>query len=327
MRVILLATTLGLVVPLVAPRVAPLSAQQLRHGIADAAIVVIAEPLGSSAAGEHLVAHRFRVIEAIKGEATGEIVVLEATDVADAPAPRGTGRRLLCLVADHRRDPPEGGPFLRATGYPGEDPTLGANIASAHILELARTLVASELGAEPARIADVFVRLTLEGRGIAQREAAEVLRERDVLRSHVSQVDIDQMLSRAVAETNDVELKIALASLCAEARPSGVVEALCGALMQCRDERFALAIGRIARHVHGEDANAVLQRFLRQARGPLHDSLLLALGATKTESALTYLLEIRRQRGAGQAVDAALRAHGAVRAIDAIEPPKTGEKK
>ncbi len=301
---------------------APTRAQQLRHGIADAAFVVVADPIGSSRVGEHLVAHRFRVVESLKGDVQGEFTVLETTEVADAPLPELRGRRLACLNPDRRKDLPAGGPYLRPTGYAGEQPMIDDGPAARQILDLVRTLVTSERGGEPAQVTATLVQLAQRGGGVAQREAIEVLRERDVLRSHIDPIDVDAMLARAVGETKDIDLKIALASLCAERRGDGVVEALCGALQQCQDERFALALGRIARHVHGEQSFTVLQRFHQQARGPLRDTLLLAIGATRTEAALDYLLDLRKQDGPTRAVDAALRAHGSVRAIDAVEPKK-----
>ncbi len=302
----------------------PAQAQKLRHGVADAALVVVAEPLEVKELGEHLVLHRFRVVETLKGSGVEELAVLEAAHVADAPTPRGEGRRLLCLAPARRSDAPkDGGPFWRATGYAGDCPSLDDSLESRDLLALVRALTSSERGTDASRTADTIASIVLRSRGIAQREAAEVLRERDVLRGRISRIDLDQILARAVAETKDVDLKVTLASLCAEAGMRNVVEALCTALPQCQDERFAQAVGRIATHVHGERATAILLPFLQQARGATNDALLLAIGATRTDSGLEHLLALRERQGAGRAVDAALRAHGSARAIEAVEPKKS----
>jgi hypothetical protein len=303
----------------------PVWAQQLRHAVADATLIVIVEPIDTTEVGEHVLAHRFRVIERLKGECDDTIVVLEHEHIADAPSVRGEGRRLLCLTRDRRSALPTGVAVAwKGTGYAGSSPTIGDAPQQQQVLRLARILVASDSGTAPAATADALTELMLQGSGPAQREAVEALRERGPLREHLEDVDLDAALARAVAETRDIDLKIALASLCAETRPEGVVEALCSGLTACGDERYARAIGRIANHIHGEEAARVLGRFLVQARGAFQERLLLALGATRTDSALQMLLELRRTRGAAKAVDAALREHGAVRAIEAIEPRKKG---
>ena len=301
----------------------PGRAQKLRHGVMDAAAVVVVEPLEVAELDEHRAIHRFRIVETMKGEVGETVAVIEHAHVADAPSPRGEGRRLLCLVPDRRNDTPkDGGPFWRATGYAGDAPQLDASAASVELLTLVRALVASERGVDPARTTDALIRLVLSGHGVAQREAAETLRERDALRTRIPRIELDAMLARAVAETTDVDLKITLASLCAEAGIRNAVEALCSALPQCQDERFATALGRIAAHVHGERATAVLLPFLQQARGTTRDALLLALGATRTESALAQLLEMRARTGPSPALDAALRSHGSARALEIVEPKR-----
>ncbi|MCC6786170.1 MAG: hypothetical protein IT457_25220 [Planctomycetes bacterium] len=317
-----LARMLALLAAALAP-CTPIAAQKLRFGVADASLVVIAESSGSKALDEHLVLHEFRVIETLKGAAEETLTVIEHAHVADAPAPQRDGRRLLCLVPDRRAATPKsGGPFWRMTGYAGDNPPIDTSPASDDVLRLARTLVDAERGLDQAELADRLVTLALSGRAPAQREAIESLREREALRRRIPRIELDALLARAVAETGDVELKIALGSLCAEAGMRNTVEALCSALTHCQDERFAKALGRIAAHAHGERATAVLNPFLQQARGATRDALLLALGATATDSALAQLIQLRERQGAQPAIDAALRAHGSQRALEIVEPKR-----
>lgn len=294
---------------------------QLRHAVADARYVVVAEHVGMQPLGNDLFLHRFRTVETLKGTAPAEFTMCERKRVADLPQPKPGPKRLLCLVDDRAAaDLPERhAPYLAATGYRAETPPIDDTAPSTSTLELVQVLVDSASGSAPGDTASALVRIALHGEGRARLEASESLRERPVLRDAILGISRQALLLAAIGETEDVERKISLASLCAEAGERSVVGALCVALQTLDDPRVAHATGRIARHVHGEDALSVLQPFLRQARGGVRDRVLLAVGATGTDAALGALLAMRHRDGPSPAVDAALRAHGAPRAVAAVD--------
>jgi hypothetical protein len=308
---------------------APGTPAQLRHAIADAPLVVIARHVGVRPLGNDYFLHRYETAETLKGEAPPTFTIAERKRIADLPQPKPGPDRLLCLRPDRGAAdlPASFAPYLIGTGHAGGDPVVDEGPATASFRQLVRVLLESERGRGSSRTAADLVELALRGQGPARVEASEALRERTALRDAISSFGRDDLLLAAVGESEDIERKISLASLCAEAGQKGVVEAMCIALQSVDDPRLARAVGRIARHAHGEGAFAVLEPFLRQARGGVHDRLLLAVGATGTDGALAALLALRSRDGASAALDAALRAHGAPRALEAIggqEPTEAG---
>lgn len=294
---------------------------QLRQAVVDARYVVVAKHVGVRPLGNEFFLHRYETVDTLKGEAPAAFTVAERKKVADMPQPKPGPDRLLCLTDDRGAEdfPERFAPYLVPTGYRGGDPVVDDTPASRSVLQLAHTLLESAEGRSPARTSADLVEIALRGAGPARIEASESLRERPILRDAIPEIMRDALLLSAIGESDDVALKISLASLCAEAGQKGVVEAMCIALQSVDDPRMAQATGRIARHVHGEGAVTVLQPFLQQARGPVRDRVLLAIGATGTEAALQTLLTMRQKDGGSKAVDAALRAHGSPRALEAIE--------
>jgi hypothetical protein len=85
-----------------------------------------------------------------------------------------------------------------------------------------------------------------------------------------------------------------------------------------QDPEYARAVGRIGKLLHGEAATARLQERLRMAGQPQdRAALLLAIGATNTESALDALLRMN-EAGKDPAIEAALREHRSPRAQEAV---------
>ncbi|MGA1524187.1 MAG: hypothetical protein ACO4CZ_09475, partial [Planctomycetota bacterium] len=281
---------------------------------------------GGRPLGNEFFLHRFESVSVWKGDAPATFTIVERKRVADAPRPSIGPDRLLCLRADPgaARFPADRGPYFVRLGYAGDDPVITDDDArTASYRTLVDALLGSEAGASPGATAAALSDLAVRGTGPARIEAAESLRSRPVLRDALSPIRRESLLATAIAVTDtDPELTESLASLCAEAGQAGVIDALCVALRSVEDPRLARALGRIARQTAGEGATETLTPYLREARGPLRDRLLLALGTTGTESALALLLGLRTRDGASAGVDAALRAHGAPRAVEVLRDEK-----
>jgi hypothetical protein len=299
---------------------------QLRHAVTDAPIIVVARHVGVRPLGNELFLHRFESVSTWKGEAPDAFTIAERKRVADAPRPSIGPDRLLCLRPDPAaaRFPADRGPYFVRLGYAGDDPVITEDDArTSSYRQLVDALLASEAGASPGATAAALSGIATRGTGPARVEAAESLRSRPVLRDALTPIRREGLLATAVAVADtDLELTESLASLCAEAGQAGVVDALCVALRSVDDPRLARALGRIARHVAGEAATEALAPYLREARGPLRDRLLLAIGTTATESGLELLLGLRTKDGASAGVDAALRAHGSPRAMEVLRIEK-----
>ena len=141
------------------------------------------------------------------------------------------------------------------------------------------------------------------------------------LRSEADQPALDVSWSRAPpARLDDIPYKIALAELCAEQRLDGLLEALAVSLGPVTDVRYARCVGRIGKVLHGEQATSILSARLKLA-GQEQDRkmLLLAIGATNTESALEALLRMSKTDAA---VTAALAEHTSPRARAAVADRK-----
>lgn len=294
---------------------APVTSQNLRRGIQDATTIVVARSLGLQPLGNELFIHRYETLETLTGDSAARFSIIERKRVADTPKPKPGAKRLMCLRDDRTLElPARYAPYMRPTGYTGDMPLLGDDRASRSLRQLADVLVASRDGASSKQTAPALVEIALRGHGIARVEACESMRERQMLREALGAVQLDSLLLRAVGETDDVSLKIAMASLCAEAGAKNVTGPLCMSLREVHDPRFARALGRIAKHLHGEQACEVLQQYVRNEKGPTRDAALLALGATATDAAFKTLSSMHKRGEASPAVEAALRAHGSRRA-------------
>jgi hypothetical protein len=138
-----------------------------------------------------------------------------------------------------------------------------------------------------------------------------LLAERRALLDALRELEWSRLLSRAVAETDDVAFKVALAELCAEKQLDGLVAALCVAVPVTGDPRFLRALGRIARVLHGEASADLLRGHANGARqADLKGRFLLALGATGTDAARAALLRMRQDGPGNEHVEAALRELG-----------------
>ncbi|MCA8943239.1 MAG: hypothetical protein KDB80_11820, partial [Planctomycetes bacterium] len=245
--------------------------------------------------------------------------------VSDRPKPVVGKPRIYCLSVDDQTElPSRFGPYYRMTGFQGDHPLVSEDESKPNsVTQLAECLVASRNGQSPETTCRTLVTLALRGDGAASTEAVQVLREREAISDRLDALQRSDLLARAVGETEDIDLKIALATLCAEQKMRGIIDAFCLSIEESPNQRFAKTVGRLARYVHGEDAIDVLRPHIARARTPaVKDQLLYALGATRTEKALDALLRYRAIHGESKAIDAALEAHGSKRAVEAI-----GEKK
>ena len=311
---------------LLAGLVSALPAQHLRHGVWSAELVVVARVTSVRPIGKELIFHKLQPLRTLKGEAPESITIVESKKVSDRPKPVLGEPRIYCLKsAPNDELPAQHQPYYRMLGFKGDHPvvTLDATPKDSHI-DLTEKLVASEAGQlSPRDCCRELLRIALRGTGKARTEAIEVLREREITRGEIIELQKSALLARAVAETDDVEFKSALASLCTELEIPGVIEALCLSLESKPDKQFALTLGRLTRFRHGEESVEVLRPQIVKARqAEVRDTLLLALGATKTKGALEALLNYRQVNGGGEAIDAALRAHGKPRALEAIAKKK-----
>ena len=301
--------------------VAPLSGQQLHIGVARADHVVLARQVGVQPLGKGLLLHRFETVEAFGEGAPQRFSIPIATEISDQPRPAPTSVRLCCLR--DRRDngdlPERFGPYFDLTGYRGDHVAVDDEADRTGVRELVDVLRRAAEGRRPADSAGDLARLVLRGTGPARREAAEVLRSRTVLRDALSRLEQDSLLTLAVGETEDVDLKVSVASLAVECNGETALAAVVPALRTCHDPSYALALGRLARFVHGTEADDAIAPMVGTLRGPARDAGLIAIGATRTDGALERLEAIRERDGSSDALIAALRAHGSTAALKMAE--------
>ncbi|HEX5050153.1 MAG TPA: hypothetical protein VFZ65_00145 [Planctomycetota bacterium] len=299
-------------------------AQDLRRGLVDANAVVVGRQVGKTAHDEDVVLHRVQVLLDVRGAAGNQAVTVldwPRLSLHQRPTPRQS--RLYCLqdatsIATRLGLPSANGPYYKMVGWPGSNPLVGADLATDPYVRLARLLAASEDGASPTDTAAALCAFAVQGEPVVRTEAACFLTERPDLRARLSAVQWSQLVTRASGEIDDVPHKIALAELCAEQRLDGLLDALAVSLGQVKDAEYARAVGRIGRMLDGEGATAKLEERLRlMGRPEDRAALLLAIGATNTDSALQTLL---RLNGAGKdpAVEAALREHHSPLAREAV---------
>ncbi|MBK8099902.1 MAG: hypothetical protein IPK26_22600 [Planctomycetes bacterium] len=309
-------------VVLTAAALAP--AQELRKALAQADLVAVGRQVGKDAHGDELMLHRVQILDGIRGtEGATAVTVLDwpGLSLHNRPMPRQS--RLYCLqdataMATRLGLPEEHGPYYRMSGQPGSNPLVGADRAADAAVRFARVLAGAEDGARPAVTAAALVELGLHAQDGVGTEAARLLAERPDLRAQLSPPHWSQLAAAASGATA-IGHKIALCELCAEQRVPGLIDAMVVALASVQDAEYASAVGRLAAHLHGEEATAMLrERLLRTPNAKERAALLLAIGATRTDSALTALLDLRRTTGSDAAVDAALLAHRSKQARDAV---------
>lgn len=296
-------------------------AQSLRHGVLAADLVVVATVDGVQPIGQNLILHKLTPSQTLRGEAPARLTVVQDKRVSDGAFPVLGAPRLCCLVATPDVElPARHGPYYRMTGFTGDHAVVPTDPATpCAALDLARVVLESETGLAPRSACVRLMNIGMRGGDPACAEAIDIIRARDAVRRTVDPIQKSALLARAIAETDDVALKCSLASLCAEIRMPDVIESLCLAIEHSDSDDFARTVGRLARFVHGEAATEVLKPYVARARAKKPRArLLLAVGATETRSALAALLQHRKLHGRSDAVDAALRAHGAKGAIEAV---------
>ena len=297
------------------------ASQRLRHAAAASDVVVVGTSVGVQPLGKQYVIHTIRVEATLHGEPGERLSVVELKGVGTHQRPVAGERRLYCLrdvTEKYSKLPASRAPYFQMSGHPGSNPQVVDENDGA--CELARVTIASEAGLAPKKVADRLAALALHGPKSIRDEAVQSLTERPTVHSVLDPLQMSDLVSRAVGETEDIPFKIALCELCAVRNVPGLVHSLTLALDQVDDERFARALGRIARRVHGEEAIDIFQpHLIRPSSDTTRANLLLALGATSTERALEALLRMRGLESNRAAVDAALRIHGSPRAMDAIE--------
>ena len=301
-------------------------AQKLRHGIAAADRVVVGQHVSAKPWGEHLVMHTIQVSETLKGEATDTVVIVDMPSVSLHTRPVSGETRLYCLHdftqgAANAGLPEAEGPFYKLSGYLGSAPRLAGDMGKDPHLQLARIVLDWESGVSTQQTAYALVDLALLGAPSVRAEAVAMLSERAILRARLTPMHWGELLAKTAGETTDIEFKISLAHLCAEQRLDGLVDALCMSMREVDEPAYTRVVGRITRSLHGEGSLEALRPHLMTSTNEHRQRLLMALGATSTESALNALLRMR-SLGSDPSVDAALREHDSPRAMAALKGKK-----
>lgn len=301
-----------------------LPAQELRLGISHADAVIVGRDLGKTAHDDQVDLHRVQVLRALRGaDGQSTVTVLDWPNLAMHNRPVLRQSRLYCLqdaslTAARLGLPAGNGPYFKLVGWAGSCPLVGADLATDPVVAFAALLAAADAGARPADTADALCRLASAGKGPLAVEAARLLAERGELRAALQPVQWSQLVARASGEVDDIDHKIALAELAAEQRVVGLLDTLAVSLGPVKDAEFARVVGRIGRLLEGEGATLRLQQRLQQLRDPAdRAAVLLAIGATNTDSALRLLLQLDATDAADPAVVAALREHKAPSAREA----------
>jgi hypothetical protein len=314
-----------------------LPAQELRKGLQNADLVVVGRQVQKREHDADLTLHTVQVVRQVTaGAAPAAITVLDwpRLTLHQRPTPRQT--RLYCLLdvtatANRLGLPQDQGPYYKMVGFAGSNPLVGAEVDKDPAVRLAAILASAAAGSvPPATTAAALADLALLGPAGIRSEATRLLAERPDLRTQLTTAHWSQLAARAGGESEDVPWKIALAEVCAEQRLPGLLDSLVVSLGPVKDPDYARCVGRIAAVLHGDDATPQFVSRLQRARDPTdRQMLLLALGASNTESALRALLQMRQTGGKDAAVDAALREHHSPRAKEAVfdkgdgkEPPK-----
>jgi hypothetical protein len=311
----------------------PLAAQHLRTGAMRSDAIVVGRTVGVRPLGSEFFVHTVEVIDVLRGElrAGDSFGIAVVRRASDQPTPaKDTAVRIFCLQHDPRGSslPQNLGPWYRPSGYPGSHPALVAdpNVEGSWnddpSVRFVRLLLECEQGLAPTESASRVMEFAFSAHATTRLEAVRLLQERDVVRDALNDVQRTRIATRAVGETEDVEYKTALAMVAADFGIPNLVEDLCLGLDQVDDLEFARALGRIANQIHGE---AATQRLITQRQSVRSEAvkqrLLVAIGATATKQALDTLLQMQQQQP-GPFVEAALEAHGAPAAKEAVARAK-----
>jgi hypothetical protein len=272
--------------------------------------------------GDELALHRVAVLADIRGAGgNGAVTVLDWPNLSRHVRPMPHQSRLYCLedasaVAARLGLPATEGPYYKMVGWVGSHPLIGKEIDQDQYVRFARVLAGGETGTSAADTATALATIALEPTPELRLEATRYLTERADLAARLDSLVWSRLMTRASGEVDDIPYKIALAELCADQRFEGLLDALAVSLGQVTDPEYARCVGRIGRVLHGEQATARLSQRLQLA-GQAEDRrmLLLAIGATNTESALDALLRMDRR---DTAVNAALKEHRSPRAREAV---------
>jgi len=302
------------------------NAQDLRRGLIDADVVIVGRQVGKKPFGEDLAMHRVQVLDDIRGaDGNAAVTVLDWPKLSlhNRPTPRQS--RLFCLqdasaIAERLGLPSNNGPYYKLLGWAGSHPLVGKDLDKDPTVQFARVLAAGEAGASSTDTANALAAIAIEPDGEMRTQAVRLLSERGDLRGRLSSIHWNQLIARATGEVDDIDYKIALAELCCEQRLEGLLDALAISLGQVTDVEFARCVGRVGKVLHGEQATEKLNSRLRLA-GQDEDRrmLLLAIGATNTESGLQTLLSMNTKDAA---VRGALQEHRSPRAKQALEEKK-----
>lgn len=301
-----------------------MTAQDLRTGIAASPVVVAGRHVGVRLLGNDFILHKIAVLNPLRGAPGDTVTVVEWKDLTDHNRPTVADTRLYCLhaIQNPARLGLPAGTYYRMDGHAGTHPRLDAQ-ALAEGREPLVPFVRLVLAADDMPLEELKVKLVetaLGGRGPAATEAALMLSDRPSLLDRLDTLDLSGLLAKASAETDDIDRKLALATVCAERAMPTLIDALALTWASIDDERFNRAVGRFAHKLHGEDATEVLQAHWQRARTvKARGNVVVAIGATGTESALEALLRMRKLDANDRYVEAALRLHGAPRAVDAIQ--------
>ncbi len=304
---------------------ATLPAQDLRHGLIDADVVVVGRQVGKTSHDEQLELHRVQVLNDIRGaDGNPAVTVLDWPKLGLHQRPQPRQSRLYCLqdasaVATRLGLPVANGPYYKMVGWAGSSPLIGADLDQDATVQFARLLARSDAGSRPADTAAELCRIAFAGAPAVRSEAAKLLTERGDLRAMLTSLQWSQLMTSAGGEIDDVPHKIALAELCGEQRLDGLLDTLAVSLGQVTDPEYARTVGRIGKALHGEEATQKLQQRLQQLGEPKARAVvLLAIGATNTESALEALLRLNGGETKDAAVEAALKEHRSPRAKEAV---------
>ncbi|MCK5943380.1 MAG: hypothetical protein KAI24_15470 [Planctomycetes bacterium] len=296
--------------------------QSLRRGLVDADAVFVGRQVGKKPHGDALALHRVQVIEHLRGaDGYPAVTVIDWPKLSlhNRPIPRQS--RLYCLqdasaIAQRLGLPESGAPYFKMVGWSGSNPLIGRDRDQDPIVRFARVLADSENGTATVITAAALATMAVNGDASVRTEVTHYLTERGDLRGKLSGLHWNQLTARATGEVEDVDYKIALAQLGAEQRLDGLVDALAVSLGPVTDPRYARCVGRIAKVLHGEQATRVLADRLRNIGQTKDRSMvLMAIGATNTQSALDALMQMDDK---DDAVVAALKEHRSRRAQNAV---------
>lgn len=304
-------------------------AQELRYAALDADFVAVARQIGDRSEGEdHITLHTLQVVRAVRGgptSAPSTVVVIDYPDVRLHFRPTPQKSLLYCLHdatkrANDLKLPADKGPYFTMSQRAGSNPPIGSDLEADPTLRFCALLIQCENGVQPAQVAERLIETAMSQDASTRLEAARLLAERPLAAARIPDLRWGDVLARATAETDDADYRIAMFELCATRRMPGLVDAMLVALDKTHTPEFARAVGRLCTATLGEDAaTPIVERLSINAEPAIRQSLLLALGATRSQKALDALLRMKQANSRDPAIDAALREHSGKAATEAAE--------